>query len=202
MHTKLKIIGCGGHSKVVIDALSTNLTPYEITLCDDNPRLLGTEFLGFLIDSNLKEISSFSGYVHVAIGNNEIRKRLFASFPATLKPLTITHSAAIVSKSARVMDGVFIAARAILAPECSVGVGSIINHGAVVDHEVKIGPFTHIAPNSTLGGGVAVGEGVLVGAGAVVLPNVIIGDKAVIGAGAVVVNNVNSGSVVKGIPAA
>lgn len=199
MHTKLKIIGCGGHSKVVIDALSTNQNSYHITLCDDNPLLLGKEFCGYLIDSNLQKLSNYTGFAHVAIGNNDIRKRIFESVNLSL--LTITHAAAIISKSSKIMDGSYIAARAILGPESMIGAGCIINHGAVVDHDVKIGNYAHIAPNSTLGGGVIIGDGVLVGAGAVVLPNITIGNQAVIGAGAVVVNNVKSNTVVKGIPA-
>ena len=193
MHTKLKIIGCGGHSKVVIDALSIYQNLYHITLCDDNPLLLGKEFYGFLIDSNLQMLSNFMGFIHVAIGDNEIRRRIYESF--NLNPLTITHEAAIISKSAKVMDGSFIAARAVLGPESIIGIGCIINHSAVVDHDVHIGSYTHVAPNSTLGGGVTIGEG------AIILPNLTIGKNAVIGAGAVVVNNVESNTVVKGIPA-
>ncbi len=202
MRTKLKIIGCGGHAKVVIDALSCNQANYDITLCDDNPLLLGKEFRELLVDSTLKDLSSFTDLIHVAIGDNQIRENILTlSKQNNLNSLTITHKAAVISKSAQLKDGSFIAARAILGPDCLIGAGCIINHGAVVDHDVQIGNYAHIAPNSTLGGGVIIGDGVLIGAGAVVLPKVIIGNKAIIGAGAVVVGNVESGAVVKGIPA-
>ena len=69
MLTKLKFIGCGGHFKVVIDALTLSEQPYEISLCDDTKA--GSEYYGILIDSTVDALSTFSGFVHVSIGNNQ-----------------------------------------------------------------------------------------------------------------------------------
>jgi sugar O-acyltransferase (sialic acid O-acetyltransferase NeuD family) len=202
MHTEqLKIIGCGGHCKVVIDALSLNSYSLQISLCDSNKKLLGKDVYGFFIDSDMDSLSTFRGFAHVAIGNNQVREQLIKSFNPEISLFTIIHPTAVISKLADVASGVFIAAQATLAPESSVDEGCIINHGAVIDHEVKVGAYSHIAPNSTLGGQVIVGKCVLIGSGAVVLPGITIGDGAIIASGAVVTKNVKENAIVKGIPA-
>jgi sugar O-acyltransferase (sialic acid O-acetyltransferase NeuD family) len=198
---QLKIVGCGGHCKVVIDALSLTKHALQVSLCDDNKELLGTEIGGLLVEDTTESLADFSGLVHVAIGNNRVRQSIYQSVKLLTAWYTVVHPAAIISSSAQVQEGSLIAAGAILGPECFIGEGCIINHAAVVDHEVRIGEFTHVAPNSTLGGNVTVGRGALIGAGAVVLPGVRIGDGAVVAAGAVVVRDVAANTLVKGVPA-
>lgn len=197
----LTILGCSGHSKVVLDALSLSSNQYTIALLDDNLALSGKYLAGIPIRSPMKSLETLEGYAHVAVGHNGIRESLYQKLPMNASWLTIIHPAAVVSTSAQVADGVFIAARAILAPDSSVGKGCIINHGAVVDHDVSVGAFSHIAPNSTLGGNVKIGSGVLIGAGAIILPGISVGNGAIIGAGAVVTRDVPSDTHVKGVPA-
>lgn len=202
MHTKhLKIIGCGGQARVVIDALSIQDHLLKISLCDSNPDLLGKELAGIMIDSTMDSLKEFSGYVHIAVGNNQIRQKIVAMLNANSSLYTVIHPAAVIAQSAKVHAGSFIAAKALLGPDAVVGEGCIINHGAVVDHEVHVGACSHIAPNSTLGGNVMIGKRVLVGAGAVILPGIRIGDDAIVAAGAVVTKNVKENTTVKGVPA-
>ncbi|KTC91642.1 acetyltransferase [Fluoribacter dumoffii] len=203
MHTnQLKIVGCGGHCKVVLDALSLSSHSFQLSLCDGNKNLLGKEICGLAIDSTMESLTDYSGLIHLAIGNNLARQNILKTINPEISLFTVIHPAAIISKSAVIGDGAFIAANAILAAESFIGRSSIVNHGAIVDHEVSIGECSHIAPNSTLGGQVSVGNGVLIGAGAVVLPGVRIGDGAVIAAGSVVIKDVKEFTTVKGVPAA
>ncbi len=202
MHTKtLKIIGCGGQGKVVIDALSLCAENYCIQLLDDNPELLHKKINGFIVESSSDCLSIFKGCVHIALGDNHHRMSLSKKIHPDACWLTICHPAAVISNSAQIAEGSFIAARAILGPYSEVGAGCIINHGAVVDHDVKIGACSHIAPNSVLGGQVRIGKNVLIGSGAVVLPGITIADNAIIGSGAVVVRDVMEYQTVKGVPA-
>lgn len=197
----LKIIGCGGHSKVVIDALALYAPSMQLSFCDKDDTLLGQELNGILVDSTMESLADFVGCVHIAVGANNVRQEISKKLNASSSLYTVIHPDATISKSARIGRGAFIAARAVLGPESSVGDNSIINHGAVVDHDVRIGTCAHIAPNSTLGGNVTVGNGVLVGAGAVVLQGVRIGDGAIVAAGAVVLKDVAAHTTVKGVPA-
>lgn len=202
MHTnQLKIIGCSGHGKVVIDALLLCNYDMQISLCDDNRALLGAVIAGLLIDSTTDSLSNFTGFLHVAIGDNRVRQSILKRLSTETNLFTVIHPSAVISKTASIGRGSFIAAQAILGPETHIGEGSIINHSAVVDHEVTVGAYSHIAPHSTLGGNVTVGQRVLIGAGAVVLPGISVGDGAVIAAGAVVIKDVKENTLVKGVPA-
>lgn len=202
MHTKqLKIVGCGGHSKVVLDALSLQDCLFQISLCDSNKDLLGKEVQGFFIDSTMESLANHSGLIHLAIGSNQARRNIIQLMNSETSLFTILHPAAVVSRTSYIDDGAFIAARSILGPESYIGKACIINHGAVIDHEVTVGECSHIAPNSTLGGRVTIGKGVLVGSGAVILPGITVGDGAVIAAGAVVLHDVKENTTVKGVPA-
>lgn len=202
MHTEqLIIVGAGGHSKVVIDTLSALEHRYSITICDDNPDLMGRYILGVKIVSSTASLSGYEGLLHIAIGNNNIRSKILKSLSSRAHLFTVAHPKATISSNAEIGAGSFIAANAVLGPECIIGPGCIINHGAVVDHDVKIGSSAHIAPNSTLGGNVNIGDSVLVGAGAVVLPGLTVGNGAIVAAGAVVTRNVDAYTLVRGVPA-
>ncbi|MDI9817746.1 MULTISPECIES: acetyltransferase [unclassified Legionella] len=202
MHTsELVILGGGGHCKVVLDAFELSGKHYKVKLYDNNPLLTGKAVAGYVVKAAPHSLDAINTNVHVAIGNNLVREKIYRSLSKSASLLTIIHPTAVIAKTAEIASGTFIAANAILAPESSIGEGCIINHSAVVDHEVKIGSYSHIAPNSTLGGNVVIGDRVLIGAGAVVLPGVRIGDGATVAAGAVVIRDVEANEIVKGVPA-
>jgi sugar O-acyltransferase (sialic acid O-acetyltransferase NeuD family) len=198
------IVGAGGHAKVVMDAFACSDEVGAGPLCfaDDSERLFGTQLLGCRVDGPVRQVVMPSDRFHVAIGANAVRASLHQELLARgALPRNVVHPRASVAASARLGQGVFVAAGAVVAPLAQVGDGAIVNHGAVVDHDCVVGAFTHVAPNATLSGGVRIGCEVLVGAGANVLPGVRVGDRAVIGAGAVVSEDVPAGVVVTGVPA-
>lgn len=200
----LYLIGAGGHAKVVLDALlpSSGAPAYDIRVRDGAQQLLGQKLLGYLIEVPAITAEMADRRFHLAIGNGQARRRLFAELlDMEALPLSIVHAASSVSRFARIGEGSFVAAQSVVAAAVSLGRSVIINHGAVVDHDCTVGDFSHIAPNAALSGGVTIGAGVLVGAGAKILPGLSVGDGAVIGAGAVVTANVNAGETWVGVPA-
>lgn len=198
---KLLIVGAGGQGKVVIDALCIAGDLQQVLLADDDERKRGKLVLGHkvsLIHDVLTEVTS----LHVAIGHNGSRERLIERLAGCgLVNRYIAHPRTSVANSARISEGVFIAAHAVVGPDAGLHLGCIVNHGAVVDHDCTVGAYSHIAPNATLGGGVHVGRRVLIGAGANILPGVCIGDDCVVGAGAVVLDDMKPLSVYVGVPA-
>lgn len=190
------IYGAGGHGKVVLDAM----------------RLAGLVCDGFIDDKSINQWAGLPVFspakltqeadirIHLAIGDCATRQKIAASLMID-DSLYVRHPGAVVSLSASVGEGGFLAAGAIVGPDAKVGRYCIVNHHAVVDHDCVVGDFSHIAPHVSLGGGVIIGHNVLVGTGAVILPGLSVGDAAIIGAGAVVTKNVESGVTVIGNPA-
>ena len=197
------LVGAGGHGKVVLDALlCLGISPENIFVSDSNKQMQTKTLLGLPIHFQDLEPFILNMSFHIAIGDCLSRERMGVKLLALGgSVMTVMHPSAVVSSTARVDEGVFLAANSIVAPDASVGLGTILNHNCVVDHDCVVGQYSHIAPLASLGGGVSVGNRVLVGAGARILPGIKIEDDAVIGAGAVVSRDVALREIVVGIPA-
>ncbi|MGM9513405.1 acetyltransferase [Roseateles sp. DB2] len=194
------LVGAGGQGQVVADALQAAGPAWTLCFVDDREALWGQSLIGLPVLGSLRAVLQADDHVHVAIGSNVVRRRLFAGLDRK-RMLTVQHPRAMVSSHARVGLGCFVAAGAVLGPSAVLGEGVILNHGAVVDHDCVLDDFCHVAPLASLAGDVRLGAGVLVGAGARLLPGVRVGAGAVIGAGAVVLNDVAPGATVVGVPA-
>jgi sugar O-acyltransferase (sialic acid O-acetyltransferase NeuD family) len=193
---KSYIYGAGGHGKVIWDAMQKSNLKCEGFIDDQslNPWMDLPVFKASLInDLNNVEL-------HIAIGNCKTREEIVKKFK-NFKFLSIYHPDAIISSSAKIEVGTFLAAGSIISPDANVGKHTIVNHHAVIDHDCSVGDFCHIAPHACLGGGVKVGQGVLIGAGAIVLPGITIADYVTVGAGSIVTNDIAFGITVMGNPA-
>lgn len=181
---------------MVLDAMINSHTECE-GYVDDK---FMTTWFGFSVFQWKQLVGNKEIRLHLAIGNNNIRKMISANL-GKVNYYSVRHPASVLSTSANIGDGTFLAAQSVVAPDVKIGIHCIVNHSAVVDHDCIIGDFSHIAPQASLGGGASVGNGVLVGSGAVILPGVKVGDYAVIGAGAIVTKNVSASTTVVGNPA-
>jgi sugar O-acyltransferase (sialic acid O-acetyltransferase NeuD family) len=190
---RIILIGAGGHARVVLDTLLlSGVSPDRIAVRDARA---GGRVLMLIAAAPEIDDSLVGAAFHIAIGNAEVRERLFAAAVAAGgTPLTIVHPRASVSPYAMLGEGNFIAASAVVAPGARTGDGVIVNHGAIVDHDCDVGDFAHIAPNATLGGAARVGARSLIGGGAAVLPAVAVGMDTIVGAGAVVTLGIAGGT--------
>lgn len=201
MLTELLLIGAGGHAKVVIDAVYSMIPSCQIVLRDQDPSKSGHHLINNIIIKLMQNWSGLPENYHVSIGNNNSRRALnLAAQAQGKKSYTVIHSDALVSPSAHIASGSFIAARSVVSVDATIAEACIINHAAIVDHDCRIGAYCHIAPNVTLGGEVQIGDGSLIGASATVLPGVKLGANVVIGAGAVILSDVPDNQVVVGVP--
>lgn len=192
------IFGAGGHGKVVSEALRLSnlkcdgfIDVKSISEWDGLP-VFRANILSGMLNQNIT--------LHIAIGSGDVRERISKELN-NYSFSSIYHPSAIVSDTAKIEEGNFLAAGAIVGPYAKLGKHSIVNHLAVVDHDCTIGDFCHISPHACLGGGVKIGKGVLVGAGAIILPGIVIGNNAIVGAGAIVTKNIQAGVTVVGNPA-
>jgi sugar O-acyltransferase (sialic acid O-acetyltransferase NeuD family) len=203
MHTELvRLIGSGGHALVVLDSLSVLGVPDQsIAIFDQNPDRVGRQVGGHTVQAfDARQFSD--GSAHICIGDNNARERVAAELVALGCALhTIIDPRAIVSASASIGAGSFVAPGAIVSAQVQTGQCCIINHASVVDHECALADFVHIAPGATLGGAVSIGRCTLIGAGANVLPRVSVAARATIGAGAVLIKTITESAVYVGVPA-
>ncbi|MGC8507778.1 MAG: acetyltransferase [Thiomonas sp.] len=199
----LIVFGAGGHGRVAADAALLSGAFARVVASDRNPATWGGELLPGVPVLSIDEANALPGLraVHVAIGNNPVRRDEAARL-ASIGPLaTIVHPHASVAATARIGAGCLITAQCVVGPMAELGAGAIVNHGAVVDHDCHIAAWAHIAPGARLGGAVQVGEAALVGAGSTVLRNLRVGVDATLGAGAVLLQDLPDGAAWAGVPA-
>lgn len=199
----LRIVGAGGHAKVVVDALQNRDPSRPVVVSDDRAvkgflTLLGLPVVAPLLSSPVP----YGQHIHVALGRNRLRQKISLDAEDLGFVLeSVQHQAAYVAATAFVGAGTLLAAQSVVGPDAWVGRGCIVNHCAIVDHDCIVGDWAHIAPGVVLGGEVVVGEGAMVGAGVIVLPGCHIGAWAIVGAGAVVNRDVGENQCVAGMPA-
>ena len=152
----IKIIGDGGHAKVVRHVLACQ--PYR-DWCNEEDAF-------------------------VAIGNNAQRHSEVSRLAGHSFPVLI-HPSAIVAQDVEIGCGTVIMANAVVQPAVKIGRHCILNTNCSVDHDCIIHDFAHIAPGAVLCGGVTVGEGALVGAGVVCVPGAVIPPWSLVKAGSV-----------------
>ena len=203
------VIGGGGHASVIIDTLKVTGVARLHGILDRNSAVWGSDVLGVPIlgdDELLVELAD-AGVEYFVIGlgstgDNLPRKRLYElAVACRLKPFTVLHPTAFVSKRAKVGDGAQLCPGSIVNTQAALGVNVIVNTGAIVEHGCILGDHVHVATGARLASTVTVDTCAHIGAGATVKQCVSIGKGAVVGAGAAVVRDVPPFQVVVGVPA-
>lgn len=190
------LVGASGHAKVIIEILE-ELDIKIGGLQDSNPRL--TSLLGYVVYETLPPLfNANEDLILIAIGNNEIRKRIVSS--QDYRYGVAIHPNANHSKRAIIGEGTIVMAGTSINSSCKIGTHVIINTNASIDHDCVLDDYVHVSPNAALAGNVYVGEGTHIGIGACVIQGIKIGKWCTIGAGAVIIKDVPDGTTVVGNP--
>lgn len=193
--TSLFIIGAGGHGKVVADTAEA-LGYNKICFLDQAWPKRETNGRWQIVGQ-----PSYAGSKRFcAIGNNIVRSRMFDSADLYESPI-LAHPSSVVSPSAQLGAGTFLAAGVVVNADARVECGVILNTGCSVDHDCILFNFVHVSPGARLAGNVEIGSNSWIGLGAVVREGVRIGQNVTVGAGAVVIKDVIDGAQVGGVPA-
>jgi UDP-perosamine 4-acetyltransferase len=164
----LRILGAGGHARVLIDVFRA-MGGGEVVLFDDQ-KPDGTVVDGAPVRGRLADALG-PGPAAVALGDNALRRHWALALLASGADLPVlVHPSAAISPLGAIGAGTVVAMRAVLGPGAVLGRFCIVNTMAGVDHDCVVGDGAHIAPAAILCGGVHVGEGALVGAGAILTP--------------------------------
>jgi UDP-N-acetylbacillosamine N-acetyltransferase len=195
--SKFILLGAGGHARSVADVIISSYEKPSIVFFDSNAKEKGSLY-GFDIVNSFPE--SFKAPIIIAIGDNNIRKRIFDK-SSGMKFGKVCSSKAYISERSKLGEGVFVANFCHIGPEAEISDNTIINNGAIVEHEVKIGKHCHIAPNATISGRCVLGDLVFVGVGATIINNINICSNVTIGAGATVKDHITEPGTYVGTPA-
>ncbi len=133
MNKKVIIIGAGGHSKVISEIIEQN---GDVVLGYLDDKAKGNNIIGKICDTKKIFKKNDSVEFIIAIGNNEIRNKIFNSYD--VKYYTAIHKSATVSKSAKIGEGTAIMAGVIINSNCSIGRNCIINTASVIEHDCLI----------------------------------------------------------------
>lgn len=197
MENNIVLYGASGHCKVIIDAILSD-NKFNIThIIDDDSSI--KLLCGYKVNHSSEFNFDIKNKYFIAIGNNQIRKKIVNKLPLNFEILT-HKNAYIALNNVTLGEGTVIMVNAIINPSVSIGRHCIINSGTIIEHDCKIEDFVHICPGASLAGGVEVGEGSMVGIGSTVIQGVKIGKWATIGAGTVIVEDVPDFAVVVGVP--
>lgn len=206
MSESIYLVGCGGHGRVVLDALlSSGMSVAGIA---DPALTKGDSVFGVpVVGGNelLDGLDATRAVLANGIGANPDvapRREFFEELVARgFRFARLRHPSVVAGRDCTFADGSQVMAGSVLQYGVAVGQNAVINTRATVDHGCAIGEHSFISPGAVLTGNVRVGESVFIGAGAIVLPGVKIGARAIVGAGAMVHKDVPEGRVVAGNPA-
>jgi UDP-perosamine 4-acetyltransferase len=207
MKTPVIVLGGGGHSKVVIDAIRS-ISKFKILGITDPAIKKGTKVSNYLVIGNDTVLFSskkrMNALLVLGFGNQRSdlkRKNVYEKLKTVgYSFATIIHREACIAKSSSIGEGAQVMAKSVIQPDSAIGENTIINTSAIIEHDCFIGKHCHIAPGAILGGNVRVGDSSFVGLGSRVLPGVKIGKNVTIGAGAVVLHDIEDGKTVAGVP--
>lgn len=197
---RIILIGAGGHSKSVADAIQES--KYELCgFLDENKK--GMHLNRPIFGKQIEDIPDFGNYEYfISIGNVDFRKMWYEKVKKMgLNVVNIIDSTAVISKTAQIGEGNFIGKYAVINADAVIGNNNVINTKALIEHECLVGSHTHISTNSTINGNVIVEDSVFLGSTAVCNGQLKIGLHSIVGSGSVVINDVEPYTTVVGVPA-
>jgi sugar O-acyltransferase (sialic acid O-acetyltransferase NeuD family) len=200
---RVAIIGAGGHSKVIADAILAADCDQIFGFFDDNPSLWQNTLLGFSVIGpvNSWQHHSIDAFV-LGIGDNTARKKMFEMLRSLGAKFTcVVHPRATLGRGVTLGEGTVVFANVVVNSNTQIGPDCILNTACTVDHDSVIAAHAHVAPGVNAAAEVRIGEGAFVCIGARIIPRMSIGDWAIVGAGAVVTRDVKAGAKVVGMPA-
>jgi len=198
---KIAIIGAGGHSKVVFDAVYSANKHKVAGFVDDNPKLAGTVLLNLPVVDKIESLRGVKGFI-VALGDNAVRKAKYEFYRSKgYLPVNAIHKSAIISPYAGIGEGVAVFANVVINSGSSIGDNVILYTACTVDHDCRICEHAYVSPGCNIAGQVKIAAGAFLGSGAVILPRLSIGEWSIIGAGAVVLKDIPAYVTAVGVPA-
>ena len=197
----LFIVGAGGFGREAvwtverINKASQQPQWNVIGFADDDPKKATGNFEGYPMLGSIEKASKDhpGASVFIAIGDNAIRRKIYAQlrghdFPALIDP------SAQVSPTTEFKHGTYIACEAVVSVGTEIGKFVIINARAGVGHDSVVGDFANIAPGVSLSGHTKIEDDVFMGTNSCTAPGMTVGKGATVACGTPVLKDVAPGT--------
>lgn len=200
-HSKIAIIGAGGHSREVTQAL------FQLGFNSSDLRYFVDS--AFLNDESEKVISDISllgkhekaQAVVIAIGDSRLRERFAFQLGSDLRYFNLIHPLSSVGDDVSIGLGSQVMQFCVITSNVTIGNFPIMNIHVGIGHDCIVGDYFTASPRSNLTSNNVIGNHVFLGTGAMVLPGLTICDNVVVGAGSVVTSDITEPGTYVGIPA-
>ena len=198
------IIGAGGHAAEIDEYILTTQFKDEasqlkvVGFIDDNPEQYKNYQFSAPFVGSIKEhkIDKKKFYI-IGIANLEYRKSMVTSFiESGAQFVSLIHSSAYISPSAKIGLGVVIAPFVNVGPNVKIGDFTLINARASMGHDSVIGEHNFITPNVCFSGFTKIGNENLFGINSASIPGIVVGNRNKIAAGMILDKNIEDDTVV------
>lgn len=201
---KILIFGAGGQVKETVDLIEENIKGTIVGIIDK--KALDSKILNYRVigtDDDLDSLIRKYKATHfiVAIGNIQIRSRLYNFAKVKLQPLSIISKRANISKYTKIGKHATIYPGVIINAGVTIGYNALINSNATIAHEVKIGNHVNINPGANIAGKVLIEDFCFIGIGSSIKENLRIAKNSTIGGGAMVIKDTEPNKTYIGVPA-
>ena len=182
MKKNLFIFGCSGVGKSIIDTLDRLdlLNSFDVIFVETDPKYYESLFykhFPVIPQSKLLDYHPKDQYFIISFfkpSNLFTRQSLFDELinKFSMSPFTVVDPTAVISRSADIGSGVYVAPRVIVDASSKIGSNSIILFNSVISREVSMGDNCFISASVVLKGSVTIGESVFISAGCLVTKNI------------------------------
>ena len=199
------ILGAGSHGIVIADNLIRNNK--KVYFLDDNKELLKKNIYGKIsVIGSIKNIDIFEKRIDsiiLGLGDKYLteRRQLFKKLKVKYKFTNSIHNTCIISKSAKIGNGIFIGASVYIGANVIINDNTVIYPGTVIEHGTKIEENVYISPSVSIAGNVLVRKNTFLGIGVNIIPDLTIEENSFIAAGSLVIGNTLKNKRYMGVPA-
>jgi sugar O-acyltransferase (sialic acid O-acetyltransferase NeuD family) len=200
---KLLFFGAGGHAAKMNQLAINEGLSVEGHISTEKK---GTSTNGIFVlgDINfyIKNKDLHDHWIHIAIGENSVRHKIFNDIGSLNENLhSIISSHAVINGNVVIDKGTGVLQSAIIQNNVKIGKCCLIDTGAIIEHDTTVGDFVNIGPGAIVASHIKIRRHAVIGIGATVIERCEIGEGALIGAGAVVINDIEPYTIAVGNPA-
>lgn len=187
---KLALYGYGGHAREIYYQISKDV----VFFVDDRYVCDRTLPLSLFDPAKYK--------IMIAVGDSNIRQRMYYNLPQETKFFTFIHpTALILDKNIEIGEGSFIGAYSVLTTNIKIGKHCLLNRGNHIGHDTTIGDFFSAMPGSIVSGNCTIGSNVYIGTNSSIREKINICNNVTVGLGSGVVKNIDKPGIYAGLPA-